>query len=169
MTPIDWALLPLKKYADFSGRAPRAEYWWYAVASGILGGLMEFVDGPLGGPVVGVYGPVSLMVTFGLLIPGLAVTVRRLHDIGRSGWWALLNGASYVFVAAGLLMSSPEQMFESSRFQGFSPGALIAIVLVWLGIAITMLVFMVTQGTKGTNGYGPDPYGELEDLEAVFS
>lgn len=166
MTPIDWALRPLKKFADFSGRAPRAEYWWYALATGVIGIVLEFLDGPLGGPVVGVYGPVSLVFTFGLLLPGLTVTVRRLHDIGRSGWWALLNAASYALIFAGLLS---EEMFGPSLFEGLNLSTIIAPALVLLGFTIVMFVFMVTPGKNGSNRYGPDPYGEMEDLEAVFS
>ena len=61
-----------KKYADFSGRARRSEFWWFALFNAI------------GSPILG------LIVSLALLLPGLAVAARRLHDTGRSGWWLLL-------------------------------------------------------------------------------
>ena len=62
------------KYATFSGRASRSEYWYFALFSFILGLI----------PVV------NWIAALALLIPGLAVAVRRLHDTGRSGWWYLI-------------------------------------------------------------------------------
>jgi uncharacterized membrane protein YhaH (DUF805 family) len=165
MTPIDWALRPLKKYADFSGRAPRAEYWWFAVAYGIVAYLLEYLDGSLGGPVAGLYGPTSLAFAIGLFIPGVAVTVRRLHDIGRSGWWALLDAGYYAITLVGLLASNPEQMFDS-----LEPTSPMIIPIIALVVAvIVLLIFTILRGNTGSNDYGPDPYGEHEDLEAVFS
>lgn len=70
----------LSKYADFSGRAPRSEYWWWTLAAGIG----AFVAGLLGDAVTIIF----LVATF---LPSLAVTVRRLHDIDKSGWWVLIS------------------------------------------------------------------------------
>lgn len=79
----------LKKYADFQGRAERSEFWWFAsfqflasmglVMAGITMGLSE--DGVNG-----------LSAIFGLavMLPNMAVTARRLHDVSRSGWWMLI-------------------------------------------------------------------------------
>ena len=91
MSPIDWAKRPLQKYADFSGRAPRAEYWWF-----ILGEIIALIIAVVIDNVIGTdfgetgYGVVYLLVALGLLVPGLAVGVRRLHDTGRSGWWLFI-------------------------------------------------------------------------------
>ena len=87
MTPVDWAKRPLQKYVDFTGRAPRAEYWWYVLAIIVLSIVARIIDNILGMNVVGTYGPLSLIVMLGLLVPNLAVSVRRLHDTNRSGWW----------------------------------------------------------------------------------
>ncbi len=163
MTPIDWALHPLRHYADFNGRAPRAEYWWYTLATAIIGLGLDYLDRLVGGSVIGVYGPLSLIFTLGLLVPGIAVAVRRLHDINRTGWWILLDLWSYVFVIAGFGKISLE-----SAIKGLSPApALILIITVLLG-AVIMLVFMVTRGSDGPNRYGPDPYGPNQ-LEQVFA
>lgn len=92
MTPIDWATRPLKKYADFSGRAPRAEYWWFVLLY-LVGYLVATIlDSILGlGSTVYTYGPITLLLALAILIPSIAVGARRLHDTGRSGWWLLIG------------------------------------------------------------------------------
>ena len=74
----------LSKYADFSGRARRSEYWYWTLATFIADIVLSIVDVALGTSL--------LVLLFGLavLLPGLAVGVRRLHDTGRSGWWLLI-------------------------------------------------------------------------------
>ena len=85
MNPLDYYLNAIKnKYADFSGRARRSEFWYFAlfnVAASFIAGL---IDSIIGQPILG------LLYTLAVLIPGIAVSVRRLHDTGRSGWWLLL-------------------------------------------------------------------------------
>jgi len=92
MSPIDWATLPLKKYADFSGRAPRAEYWWFYLLMIVTFVVSSIIDSLMGSNMGGTgYGLVSLVVGLGLIIPSLAAGVRRLHDTDRSGWWLLIG------------------------------------------------------------------------------
>jgi len=82
---MDWYLAVLKKYAVFNGRARRKEYWMFFLFNLIFSFILGFVDGFLGTVFIGtIYGLV-------VLIPGIAVTVRRLHDIGRTGWWVLIG------------------------------------------------------------------------------
>ncbi len=79
-----------QKYVTFTGRARRSEYWFfalYAVLAGFAAMIVDhFVDPPAAGVpfAVGIVYGVVLLVNF---LPGLAVTVRRLHDTNRSGWW----------------------------------------------------------------------------------
>jgi len=122
LSPVDWAKRPVQKYADFTGRAPRAEYWWFFLFV-IIGEVIAMaIDSILGlGQMVGPYGPVLLLFALALIVPSIAVGVRRLHDTDRSGWWLLIG-------------------------------------LIPLIGAIVLLVFFVTEGTKGDNRYGPDPY-----------
>ena len=86
-------------YANFSGRALRSEYWWWVVFAWIAGVIARILDSALG---LRIYeatangmqqsaGPIAAIVGLALLIPGLAVAVRRLHDTDRSGWWLLLS------------------------------------------------------------------------------
>jgi uncharacterized membrane protein YhaH (DUF805 family) len=89
---VSWYLEALKKYAVFHGRSRRAEYWYFVLFNLIVAIVLAAIDSLLGtfssaqniGLLSGIY---SLAV----LIPTLAVTIRRLHDIDRSGWWILIN------------------------------------------------------------------------------
>ena len=89
---MSWYLEALKKYAVFHGRSRRAEYWYFVLFNLIVAIVLAGIDSLLGtfssaqniGLLSGIY---SLAV----LIPTLAVTFRRLHDIDRSGWWILIN------------------------------------------------------------------------------
>jgi uncharacterized membrane protein YhaH (DUF805 family) len=74
----------LTQYATFTGRARRSEYWWFALAQIIASFVASALDQALGTILL------SLLVGLGLLIPSIAVGVRRLHDTGRSGWWLLI-------------------------------------------------------------------------------
>ena len=80
-----------KKYADFSGRALRSELWWFALF-GVLGGIVTtIIDVMILGYSIESYGPVNIIFSVVLILPGIAVTARRLHDINKSGWWQLIE------------------------------------------------------------------------------
>ena len=78
------------QYATFRGRARRSEYWWFSLFLLLVGILASVLDSALGVDFEGSGGPVSLLVNLAVLLPSLAVAVRRLHDIDRTGWWLLL-------------------------------------------------------------------------------
>jgi len=87
----------LSKYATFDGRAARPEYWWWVLFYIVAIVATTIVDGVILGPVFGdgVFDPdapqpLSGLLYLALLLPNLAVGARRLHDVGRSGWWLLL-------------------------------------------------------------------------------
>jgi uncharacterized membrane protein YhaH (DUF805 family) len=78
----------LKKYATFSGRARRSEYWYFVLFNFIFMLVAMGLDNLLGTTVsVLPYGYFYFALAIAMLIPGLAVFVRRMHDIGKSGWW----------------------------------------------------------------------------------
>lgn len=167
LNPLQWALRPIIRYADFKGRAPRAEYWWYTLFSMVLGWIFGVIDEMVADPLFGDLGPLSLLLTLGLFIPGTAVLVRRLHDIDRTGWWALLSISSLVFLgvaAAGL--ANPELLADRLGNGGLAAVGIAFIV--WLILMIGLLVFTITAGTEGENRFGPDPYGP-DRLEEVFA
>jgi uncharacterized membrane protein YhaH (DUF805 family) len=78
----------LRNYATFSGRAPRSEYWYWALFILIASIVAMAVDTMLFSESE--YGPVGMIMSLGLLIPNISVAVRRLHDIDRTGWWVLI-------------------------------------------------------------------------------
>ena len=89
---MSWYLQALKKYAVFSGRSRRMEYWYFVLFNIIVSIVLGWIDALLGtlGSGMGV-GLLSGIYGLAILIPSLAVTVRRLHDIDRSGWWILIG------------------------------------------------------------------------------
>ena len=89
---MQWYLMVLKKYAVFSGRARRKEYWMFILFNVIFSFVAATLDYVLGtGFGEFGYGIIYLLYGLAIFIPGLAVSVRRLHDTGRSGWWLLIN------------------------------------------------------------------------------
>jgi len=176
---MHWMLLPLKRYAEFEGRSRRKEYWLFFLAvllfylalvllmvilmgGAMLGALAgaEAGNGPaagagmmgafLGGGIVGI---LILMTWLALLIPSIAVGVRRLHDINRSGWWLMLGYGP-------LILGFPAALAQSEQV------ASILSIVSNIGFLV-LLVFAVLPGTRGPNRFGPDPKGE--DLGQVFA
>jgi uncharacterized membrane protein YhaH (DUF805 family) len=82
---MEWYLKVLRQYAHFEGRARRREYWYFALFNLIVAIVLAVVDGVLGITLL------SPLYSLAVLIPGVAVSVRRLHDTGRSGWWLLVS------------------------------------------------------------------------------
>ncbi len=83
----------LSQYVGFSGRARRSEYWWFVLFSVLVGIVASILDSILFAPDPGTartVGPINGLASLALLLPSLAVGVRRLHDTNRSGWWLLL-------------------------------------------------------------------------------
>ena len=88
---MNWYIGVLKKYTVFSGRAQRAEFWYFILFSLIVSIVLTLIDEMLGMQNVWAgLGLLSGIYSLAVLLPGLAVGTRRLHDIGKSGWWQLL-------------------------------------------------------------------------------
>ena len=164
----------IRKYADFSGRATRAEYWWWLLATlivsfgvGALDGFIAYLAGSYG------FSPLSTIFGLAVLLPDLAVTCRRLHDIGKSGWWQLawliigvlgaipLIVGVIVFVVSGFYgsgdwWSGAEWQVETGGLVALMVGIIVSL-LVWLALVIWWIVWLSRQGQTGPNRYGPDP------------
>jgi uncharacterized membrane protein YhaH (DUF805 family) len=141
---MHWMILPFKRYADFTGRSRRMEYWMFTLLNLIVGiilavvvfgtaGLADMSD-PDANPdgfaaLFGGAGLLFLLYFAVILIPSIAVSVRRLHDRDMSGWWYL----------------------------GFIVGSMIPFV--GFLISIAFLVLMLLPGTVGPNRFGEDPKG----------
>ncbi len=99
---IEYYKLALSKYAEFTGRSRRSEYWYFVLGNLLVYLALAAVGGLLGALVGG--GEVAMYLMFGLIglfglaifVPSLAVAIRRLHDTGRSGWWYLIVLVPYV-------------------------------------------------------------------------
>lgn len=144
---MHWMILPFKRYAEFSGRSRRMEYWMFALLNVIVITVLMFVTLGAGGAagvleaeasgdstagLTALFGGMGLLIlvwVLAILIPSIAVTVRRLHDRDMSGWWYL--------------------------------GAVIGGMIPYLGllVSIAFLVLMALPGTPGPNRFGPDPKG----------
>lgn len=89
---MDYALLPLRRYAEFSGRSRRKEFWLFELFLLVVSIVLGIIEGTVGinTMVGGIYGPLTTLFALGTIVPSIAVSIRRLHDTDRSGWWLLL-------------------------------------------------------------------------------
>ncbi len=88
---MNWYLIVLKKYNVFTGRARRSEYWYFALFNFLNSILMSLTDITFGmyNEETG-YGLLGTIYGLVVLIPGIAVAIRRMHDVGKSGWFILI-------------------------------------------------------------------------------
>jgi uncharacterized membrane protein YhaH (DUF805 family) len=138
---VDSVQLSLRRYVDFAGRSRRAEYWWFVlfgflattIASrldaafvrpwdGLLDrfldgvGLVALSDAVDLVPTFPLVGGLSSLVTIALLVPGLAVAVRRLHDVGMSGWWLLIGAVPFIGLVILVIFLVQPGAVGSNRF-----------------------------------------------------
>jgi uncharacterized membrane protein YhaH (DUF805 family) len=162
----------LWKYADFSGRATRAEFWWWVLATTIVLIVFYGVAGFIyaSGALVDAL-PFTLSgITFQLLtlFPSLAVTARRLHDLGRSGWLSLFYyagiyiGISLSFLTWALVAFLVEDVITSSGDLSDVISVLGLILSIPVAVTVTavctaFVVSLARQGHAGLNRFGPDP------------
>ncbi len=140
---MQWIIGPLKKYADFSGRASRREFWLFMLFVTILTVAAHSVDEPDGrnAAVAMNMGIAELSVTLLLLLPSITVGVRRLHDTGRSGWWMMLV---YLPWLATLVSQADPALTLASA------GALLVGGIAWI-------VLLLLPGETGENAFGAPP------------
>ncbi len=88
---MNWYIKVLKNYVTFNGRARRKEYWIFFLVNTIISAVLTSVDSFIAGPGnIGIFYYIGILYSLAVLLPGLAVSIRRLHDTGRSGWWLLI-------------------------------------------------------------------------------
>ena len=87
---MNWYLTVLKKYATFSGRARRKEYWMFVLFNLIISFVLGIIDGIISGGDLEKTGIIGNVYSLALLVPSIAVAVRRMHDVGKSGWFILI-------------------------------------------------------------------------------
>lgn len=113
---MNWFIAALKKYAEFSGRARRSEYWYFTlfyllIYIGLI--IVDSIVGLTGDTGVGI---LSALFALGMLIPSLAVSVRRLHDTDRSGWWLLIAFLPIVGAIVLLVFMVQDSQAGENRF-----------------------------------------------------
>ncbi len=88
---MEWYISALKRYAEFSGRSRRKEYWLFVLFNFVISFVLSLIDAATGTlNVESGVGLLSGIYSLAVIIPSIAVIVRRLHDIGRTGWWLLI-------------------------------------------------------------------------------
>lgn len=149
---MKWYLAVLKNYANFNGRARRKEYWMYTLFCIIFCIVAAIIDNIIGTTfkvqIMGMtkdmhYGYIYILYSLAVFIPGLAVGIRRLHDVGKSGWplVTVLIAIPFMVIAAINQLIMVALLFD----------------LIVLGFGIWLLVLMVTDSQPGDNKYGPNP------------
>ena len=123
---MNWYLQVLKKYTVFSGRARRKEYWFFVLFNIIFSIAFGIIDGVTGtfDPATGM-GMLGALYALAVLIPSLAVTVRRLHDTGRSGWWFFIILVPLLGVIIFLVFMFLDSKSEDNQY-GANPKAELA-------------------------------------------
>jgi uncharacterized membrane protein YhaH (DUF805 family) len=157
---MEWMLMPFRRYAEFSGRSRRKEFWMFQLLGLIVGvviyalilggggyemlvasessGADPTLNDASVGPLFWIGCVIAVIWVLAAFIPSISVTVRRLHDRNMSGWWLL----------------------------GFIVGVIVLSMIPVLGtigvlaLEIAYIVILALPGTAGANKYGPDPLGQ---------
>jgi len=162
-----------KKYAVMRGRSRRTEYWGWVLFSTIFSVVLSIIDTILG---FGTIGPLNGILSLAILIPGITITVRRLHDIGRSGssyfWLGFAPGIILSIIIVIATVNFYNGYFYSSNFYNietmlqylrYNSSLLFFFILtsIWSFVGgIILLVYCCTDSTQGENQYGPNPKWE---------
>ena len=138
---LDAIRFGFRHYFDFRSRSTRAEYWWWFLFVVLADVILSAVD-----MMIGTYdvetnsGLISLLFAWGILVPGLALGARRLHDINRTGWWQLMWLSFFLMIALAILQLP---WYIS--------------VPVILSPVIILLRLAIKPSDEGTNKHGPAP------------
>lgn len=149
-----------RKYVRFSGRAPRSEFWYFTLFSFLAGIAAGILDRMFETTPTTQNGPVSTILSLALFLPSLAVTVRRLHDTNRSGFWLL---GFYGAIIVGVVVFAVS-LFEGMRTGALSPAYSIGLFVIILAAIIWLIVWLCQRGTTGPNRFGADPFGPDVDV-----
>jgi uncharacterized membrane protein YhaH (DUF805 family) len=148
---MKWYLMVLKNYVGFSGRARRKEYWMFLLFNMIFGIGAKIIDLIFGtSDVIPNNGLFYSLYSLALFLPSFAVSVRRLHDVGKSGWLLLA-----IFVPVVMLSVFVSAMGNTGNSMNSIWTILLALAV--FGIAIWLLVLMCTDSESEPNNWGPNP------------
>lgn len=110
---MDWFKKGLRNYTNFSGRARRKEYWYFVLVQMGLVIIAMILDAIIFNSEIGLF---YIVVALGLFLPGLAVTIRRLHDTSRSGWWFLISILPLIGSIILLVFLASDTKFETNQW-----------------------------------------------------
>ena len=123
------------KYATFSGRARRSEFWWFYLFNVLVNIVLGLINVKI----------ITSLWSLAILLPSLAVTVRRLHDTGKSGWYILIPIVVAIVAVIIIILS-----------EATVAGLIIAYAMI-IVFAILYIIWLVTDSQPGDNQYGPNP------------
>lgn len=157
---MNWYLKVLNQYFDFSGRARRMEYWMFTLVNALISFGVGIFDSIIGANEI-----LGTVYSLAIFIPGMAVTVRRLHDVGKSGWLMLVPFVAIVLTfALGFIFLDLSDSTSESTLLVFIFG-LFGFIALASFIWITVLLF---TDSKPDNKYGPNPknpnYDEISEI-----
>ncbi len=197
MSNVPLMFQPLVKYAEFQGRSRRSEFWLWvlfrillgAVAGSVMSSMMfsglaaihpaaNMAPDAMSQAYMGAMSnymrvmPIFSLINLALLLPSIAVGVRRLHDTNRTGWWMIMPivvavaGVILFFIFGGSALFSLIQAGEHPNDAAVGQfilqlvgSMMLCLFLPMLIAEIVMLVFYVSDGTPGPNRFGADPKG----------
>jgi uncharacterized membrane protein YhaH (DUF805 family) len=122
-----------KKYADFTGRAQRPEFWWYMLFYFLVQLVTGVIDVAIGVDII------STIAGLALLVPTLAVTARRLHDLGQTGWLQVVPG----IISLALVLVMIVMPFMATL-----------LIVLMVAVFVAFLIYLAMPGQPGPNKYG---------------
>ena len=168
MDPVTAVKTCFKKYFDFTGRARRSEFWWFMLFVIIVSSVFSY-----GGLLFPALSYVGMLCSLVLLIPQFSALTRRLHDTGRSGWWALvlaifyvimLGTLAYVLAPIAMKMNDVTDTFaQAQMFADAIQAAPIAATVMYssslaaIVLGLIVFVFTLLDSNWNENKYGPSP------------
>lgn len=148
------------KYADFSGRARRSEFWFFYLFSTLVSlafSILAIFDAISGLPL---FTGLGALASLAIIIPSISVTIRRLHDTGKSGWhfvfWYVLPWILFIPLVVVSVVGAMSTGDSTASAIAAVSGIGIASLLPLIGV-IVMFVFLVSDSTPGENKYGTSP------------
>lgn len=136
---------------DFKGRLNRGKYWFITVANMLIFAAFVLIALTLQSAPLGI---LAGLVAIPLFISTLAITVKRLHDRGKSAWWVLL------FYVLPIVLSGIKEVLAAQGGGAFAAAMIVATI----GVVVSIWAFVelgCLRGTRGDNRYGPDPLESL--------
>ncbi|MEG2539238.1 MAG: DUF805 domain-containing protein [Clostridium sp.] len=153
---MSWYILRWKRTLDFKGRSRRKEYWM-----SFLFDVIILIALTVLGSFIGLGEILPWIYSVAIIVPNLSCTIRRIHDIGKSGYFILMLAPTYIFQileAFGLSMGVTSGSLEIFLIGGY---------LVAAGCCLTIFVFTFINGQSGDNKYGIDPKAEDRIIESI--